>query len=63
MFSGNDVRQLLVPASSFPRISGTDADMQIRNNFGVWPAAAAGSLISDDVLWARLPFGQSPARA
>jgi len=44
----------------FAEVFGTDTDMQIRNNFGIWSAAAADRPISEDALWAKLPFGTKP---
>jgi superfamily II DNA or RNA helicase len=59
-FSANDVRQLAVPSSEFADVAETGAGMQIRNNFGSWPAATADRPITEDVLWARLPIGTAP---
>lgn len=59
-FCRNDVRQLVVPSSEFTEVVQTGTGMQICNNFGSWPAAAADRPISEDVLWARLPVGTMP---
>src|SRR5437016_1059618 len=56
-FSGNEVRQLVVPASEFREVVVSNTGLRICNNFGSWPATAADQPRSEDLLWARLPAG------
>lgn len=56
-FEGCPVKQLVVPASVFTNVSGNVRALEIRNNFGSWPAAGAGRALDRDRLWAELPLG------
>ena len=57
IFEGNQVRQLLVPASTFERTSDVDGRMSVQNSFGSWPAATPERSLGRKTLWARLPMG------
>lgn len=56
-FEGCPVKQLIVPSSMFTHVSGDAGVLQIRNNYGVWPAASAGRPLDPGLLWAELPLG------
>jgi superfamily II DNA or RNA helicase len=60
MFGANPVKQLIVPSSEFSIISGKTGAMELRNNYGVWPAATSARPLGGDVLWARLRPGAQP---
>ena len=63
-FEANPVTQLLVPASTFQRAgSGVDGDLRVYNNFGDWPAFAAGTTPDPAVLMLRTPLGTSAGDA
>jgi superfamily II DNA or RNA helicase len=56
-FEGNPVKQLIAPASTFRRLIGIDGPLEVRNNYGSWPAATPDLPLSRDLLWVRLPLG------
>jgi len=58
-FEGNQVRQLLVPASRFPSVAGNQDALQVANQFGTWPAVPAGGSRIPNELHVRLPIGAS----
>jgi len=60
MFAANPVKQLVVPASQFSVVSGTAGAMEVANNYGVWPAAPAGSPLDQSNPWVELPLGAKP---
>src|ERR1700691_5337669 len=60
MFGANPVKQLVVPSSGFPVVSGEIGAMEGSNNCGVWPAARADRPLVEDGLWARLQLGAKP---
>jgi superfamily II DNA or RNA helicase len=63
-FGANPVTQLLVPASTFQRVgSGVDGELRVDNNFGEWPAFAAGTTPDPAVLMLRTPLGTSAGDA
>ena len=55
-YESNPVRQLLVPKSVFPEASGSDGELLVENEFGRWPAVAAGGGTPAE-LHAVLPLG------
>ena len=59
-FGANPVRQLAVPSSVFPAVSGISGALEIVNNYGSWPAATADRPLAADQLWARLQLGAKP---
>ncbi|MFC7708659.1 DEAD/DEAH box helicase [Micromonospora lupini] len=59
-FDGNPIKQLLVPASAFHAVSGSDGALEVVNNYGVWPAASGETPLDQDILWLRLPPGTGP---
>lgn len=59
-FECNSVKQLLVPAGVFAQVHGADGQLQVRNNYGKWPAAAGEAFGKGQPLWARLPIGSKP---
>jgi superfamily II DNA or RNA helicase len=60
IFTGNSVRQLAVPSSVFPSVSGISGALEVVNNYGSWPAATADRPLAEDQLWARLQLGAKP---
>src|SRR6266545_3428896 len=56
-FDGNLVRQLLVPASTFPHVSGDEGALRVGNSYGTWPAATDERPLDQDMLWLALPAG------
>jgi superfamily II DNA or RNA helicase len=54
MFGANPVRQLVVPAGVFYAVSGEGGALEVRNNYGVWPASPVDLPLDDDRLWVRL---------
>ena len=59
-FEGNPVAQLLVPASTFSTVSGEAGRLELRNNFGSWPASTPDTPLDGDLLWAVLPEATQP---
>lgn len=59
-YENNQVRQLLVPASSFVTVRGTVEALQVRNAFGTWTASPADAPLDAEQLWAILPEGAQP---
>ncbi|MEO6087304.1 MAG: hypothetical protein ABIQ18_29745, partial [Umezawaea sp.] len=60
VFQGNPVKQLMIPASVFNVVSGETDALEVRNNYGTWPAANANQPLNRDFLWAKLPLGAKP---
>jgi superfamily II DNA or RNA helicase len=56
-FNGNRVKQLLVPASTFQKVSGSDRALRAANKYGEWPAASSDRPLDQDILWLALPPG------
>src|SRR5690606_24314853 len=54
---GNPVKQLIAPASTFRRVVSIDGRLEVRNNYGCWPATTPDLPLSRDLLWVRLPLG------
>ena len=59
-YSGNTVKQLIVPSGSFASVSRGSTSWLVENEFGTWPAAPANLPIPGDGLWLRLPVGSEP---
>ena len=57
VFGANPVRQLFVPAGVFHAVGGENGAMEVRNNYGGWPASPV-DLPMDDGLWSLI---QAPA--
>ena len=57
MFGANPVRQLIVPAGVFYAVSGDGGALEVRNNYGAWPASPVDLPLDDDRLWVRLQLG------
>ncbi|MFE4500170.1 DEAD/DEAH box helicase [Rhodococcus sp. NPDC056743] len=55
-FGNNPVKQLVAPASTFQNVIDVEGQLQVRNNFGAWPAATPEQPLGRDVLWVRLPL-------
>jgi len=58
-FENNPVRQLLVPKSIFSAASGSEQGLFVENEYGRWPAVAAGAVDRPDH-HAVLPLGTKP---
>ena len=59
-FEGNSVKQLVVPAGIFSYVQGVVDQLQLRNNYGVWPADAGDEPGTTEPIWAKLPIGSQP---
>jgi superfamily II DNA or RNA helicase len=59
-FEGNPVSQLLVPKSRFQTVAGDAGRLEVRNNYGCWPAATTNDPLDKDAVWALLPEGSEP---
>jgi superfamily II DNA or RNA helicase len=57
---GNEVKQLLVPAGVFTTVDTTTDGLQVRNNYGSWPASTVDRPLDDGEFWAKLPIGTAP---
>ncbi|MDS0135842.1 MULTISPECIES: hypothetical protein [unclassified Amycolatopsis] len=62
-FDDNPVKQLLIPAGVFTVVSGAVGALEVRNNYGTWPAGSANQPRDSDSLWAKLPIGAKPGDA
>lgn len=60
IFERNPVKQLMVPSSVFTVVSGEVGTLEVRNNYGAWPAASADWPLDGSLLWAEVPLGAKP---
>jgi hypothetical protein len=60
VFGANPVRQLLVPAGVFHAVVGENGALEVRNNYGAWPASPVDLPMDDGLLWVKLPLGAKP---
>jgi superfamily II DNA or RNA helicase len=62
LFEQNPVKQLLVPGCRFSVVGEHEGRSVIENDFGRWPAFAAGSAAPAGQLAAQLPLGTGPGQ-
>lgn len=59
-FDDNPVTQLLVPASTFSTVGGEHGRLELRNQYGTWPAASVDAPLGNDEVWAVVSEGALP---
>jgi superfamily II DNA or RNA helicase len=62
-FEGNPVKQLLVPTSMFASLGGPEDHLSVSNEFGEWPAFAAGHTSPTTGLALKVSIGAKPGDA